>query len=137
MAHPGTQRRGLKVAYARNHRALDGMSPECAVKYYQYITGTYEQRFGDSGLPEILVHSMSLQRFAGWQECINGVIYGELCCGKILAESRDVFLDVIDQLQRIRSQVQFLVASKCRCSRNRATAACLSSTRQFCAQRKL
>ena len=92
------------MAYARDHRALDGMSPESTVRYYEYSTRTYKQRFGDSGLLEILVHSASCQRFAGWQEWINEVIYGGLCCGKILAESRHMFRDVIDQLERIGSK---------------------------------
>ena len=38
---------------------------------------------------------------APWQERINQVIYGELCGGEIRAESRRMFLDVIDELQKV------------------------------------
>jgi len=31
---------------------LGGMSPESTIEYYQYITHTYTQRFGDYGYPK-------------------------------------------------------------------------------------
>ena len=184
---------------------LGGMSPESTVMYYEYITRTYEQRFGDFGFPEILIYSVNFQRFSDWQregrwteaademakaleqlrtagadfgiiatntmhivfeavqkavrmpllsivdataeairtaglnlvgllgtvftmrerfyrdglarwginvlvpdasrqERINEVIYSELCCGEILAESRRMFLAVIDELQKVGAQ---------------------------------
>jgi aspartate racemase len=46
---------------------LGGMSPESTVMYYEYITRTYEQRFGDFGFPEILIYSVNFQRFSDWQ----------------------------------------------------------------------
>jgi aspartate racemase len=46
---------------------LGGMSPESTVMYYEYITRTYGQRFGDFGFPEILIYSVNFQKFADWQ----------------------------------------------------------------------
>jgi aspartate racemase len=184
---------------------LGGMSPESTTTYYEYITRTYKQRFGDFGYPQILIYSVNFQKFANWQregrwmeaadematalerlrvagadfgiiatntmhivfdevqkavrmpllsivdataeaiqaaglnlvgllgtvftmrerfyrdglarfgidvlvpdavrqERIDAVIYGELCCGEILAESRRMFVDVIDELQKAGAQ---------------------------------
>jgi aspartate racemase len=45
---------------------LGGMSPESTVEYYQYITRTYTQRFGDYGYPEIIIYSVSFQPYVDW-----------------------------------------------------------------------
>jgi aspartate racemase len=45
---------------------LGGMSPESTVEYYQYITRTYTERFGDYGYPEILIYSVSFQPYVDW-----------------------------------------------------------------------
>mgnify|MGYP006278172071 CR=1 FL=1 len=47
---------------------LGGMSPESTVAYYEYITRTYTQRFGDYGYPEILIYSVSFQPYVDWPE---------------------------------------------------------------------
>ena len=45
---------------------LGGMSPESTVEYYQYITRTYSERYGDYGHPEILIYSVSFQPYVDW-----------------------------------------------------------------------
>lgn len=45
---------------------LGGMSPESTVEYYQYITRTYTQRFGDYCYPEIIIYSVSFQPYVDW-----------------------------------------------------------------------
>ena len=45
---------------------LGGMSPESTVAYYEYLTRTYTQRFGDYGYPAILIHSVSFQPYVDW-----------------------------------------------------------------------
>ena len=45
---------------------LGGMSPESTVEYYQYITRTYAQRFGDYGYPDIIIYSVSFQPYVDW-----------------------------------------------------------------------
>lgn len=46
---------------------LGGMSPESTVTYYEEITRTYTERYGDYGYPEILIYSVSFQKFVEWQ----------------------------------------------------------------------
>jgi aspartate racemase len=45
---------------------LGGMSPESTVEYYQYITRSYTERFGDYGYPEIIIYSVSFQPYVDW-----------------------------------------------------------------------
>jgi aspartate racemase len=45
---------------------LGGMSPESTVAYYEYITRTYTERYGNYGYPEILVYSVSFQPYVDW-----------------------------------------------------------------------
>lgn len=42
------------------------MSPESTTKYYEYITRTYTERFGDYGYPEIIIYSVSFQHYVDW-----------------------------------------------------------------------
>lgn len=45
---------------------LGGMSPESTIEYYQHITRTYTQRFGDYGFPEIIIFSVSFKPYVDW-----------------------------------------------------------------------
>jgi len=45
---------------------LGGMSPESTVEYYQYITRTYTERFGDHNYPEIIIYSVRFQPYIDW-----------------------------------------------------------------------
>jgi aspartate racemase len=45
---------------------LGGMSPESTIAYYEYITRTYTERFGNYGYPEILIYSVSFQSYVDW-----------------------------------------------------------------------
>jgi len=45
---------------------LGGMSPESTVEYYQHITRTYTERYGDYGYPEVLIYSVSFQPYVDW-----------------------------------------------------------------------
>lgn len=47
---------------------LGGMSPESTVAYYEYITRTYTEEFGDYGYPEVLIYSVSFQPYVDWPE---------------------------------------------------------------------
>jgi aspartate racemase len=46
---------------------LGGMSPESTTLYYEHITRTYTARHGDYGYPEVLIYSVSFQKFVDWQ----------------------------------------------------------------------
>jgi aspartate racemase len=45
---------------------LGGMSPESTTVYYEHITRTYTERFGDYGYPEIIIYSVSFQAYVDW-----------------------------------------------------------------------
>jgi aspartate racemase len=45
---------------------LGGMSPESTVMYYEYITRSYTERFGDYDYPEIIIYSVSFQTYVDW-----------------------------------------------------------------------
>jgi aspartate racemase len=45
---------------------LGGMSPESTVAYYEYITRTYTERYGDYGYPEIVIYSVTFQPYVDW-----------------------------------------------------------------------
>ena len=47
---------------------LGGMSPESTIEYYQYITRTYTERYGDYAYPEVLLYSVSFQSYVDWPE---------------------------------------------------------------------
>ncbi len=46
---------------------LGGLSPESTATYYQYITRTYVERYGDHSYPQIVIYSVSFQEFMDWQ----------------------------------------------------------------------
>jgi aspartate racemase len=46
---------------------LGGMSPESTALYYEHITRAYTARHGDYGYPEVLIYSVSFQKFVDWQ----------------------------------------------------------------------
>jgi aspartate racemase len=47
---------------------LGGTSPESTIAYYEHITRTYTDRFGDYGYPEIIIYSVSFQSYVDWPE---------------------------------------------------------------------
>lgn len=42
---------------------LGGLGPESTTAYYNYITRRYYELFGDYGYPEILIHSLTFDKF--------------------------------------------------------------------------
>ena len=45
---------------------LGGLSPESTVTYYEHITRTYTETFGDHGYPEIIIYSVNFQNYVDW-----------------------------------------------------------------------
>jgi aspartate racemase len=45
---------------------LGGLSPESTVTYYEHITRTYTETFGDQGYPEIIIYSVNFQNYVDW-----------------------------------------------------------------------
>ncbi len=46
---------------------IGGLSPESTVSYYLHITRRYVERFGDYGYPEMVIYSVSLERYHRWR----------------------------------------------------------------------
>lgn len=71
---------------------LGGMTAESTVTYYQHIVRRYQQLHGDHGYPEIVIYSVSFQRFKDWMDADDwGSIEAELLAGlrKIAAAGAD------------------------------------------------
>ena len=47
---------------------LGGLTPESTVVYYLHIVRRYQELYGDHGYPEIIIYSVSFQRFIDWME---------------------------------------------------------------------
>jgi aspartate racemase len=45
---------------------LGGLTPESTVPYYLHIVRKYQERFGDHSYPEIIIYSVSFQKFMDW-----------------------------------------------------------------------
>jgi aspartate racemase len=71
---------------------LGGTSPESTVIYYRYVTREYVRRFGDHGYPEIVLFSVSFQRYIDWMKAEDwealaaGVLVGLEALGRAGAE---------------------------------------------------
>jgi aspartate racemase len=88
---------------------LGGMSPESTVAYYEYITRTYTERFGDYGYPEILIYSVSFQEYVDWpnQDRWDLVAEGLSRAGqKLVAAGADLLLIATNTMHLVFDQVQ-------------------------------
>jgi aspartate racemase len=47
---------------------LGGLTPESTITYYQHIVHRYQELHGDHGYPEIVIYSVTFQRFEDWME---------------------------------------------------------------------
>jgi aspartate racemase len=47
---------------------IGGLSPESTVSYYLHITRSYVERFGDYSYPEMVIYSVSLERYHRWRQ---------------------------------------------------------------------
>jgi len=88
---------------------LGGMSPESTSEYYQYITRTYTERYGDYGYPEIIIYSVSFQSYVDWpnQDRWDLVTEGLIEGAKHLeAAGADFILIATNTMHLVFSQVQ-------------------------------
>ena len=87
---------------------LGGTSPESTVEYYRHLTRAYTKRFGDHGYPEIVIYSVTFQRFIEWMNAgdwpalAGAVIEGLRALGDAGAEigliASNTFHRVFDQV---------------------------------------
>jgi aspartate racemase len=88
---------------------LGGMSPESTIEYYQYITRTYTQRFGDYGYPEIIIYSVSFQPYVDWpnEERWDLVAQGlSQAAQRLEAAGADFILIATNTMHLVLDQVQ-------------------------------
>jgi aspartate racemase len=91
---------------------IGGMSPESTIAYYQYITHTYTQRFGDYGYPEVLIYSVSFQDYVDWpaQDRWDLVAGGLSAAARTLeAAGAGVIAIATNTMHRVYDQVQAAV----------------------------
>ena len=88
---------------------LGGMSPESTVAYYEYITRTYTERYGDYGYPEILIYSVSFQPYVDWpnQDRWDLVAQGlSQAAHKLVAAGADFILIATNTMHLVFDEVQ-------------------------------
>ena len=88
---------------------LGGMSPESTVAYYEYITRTYTERFGDYGYPEVLIYSVSFQPYVDWpnQDRWDLVAQGlSEAAQRLAAAGADVLLIATNTMHLVFDEVQ-------------------------------
>ena len=88
---------------------IGGMSPESTVAYYEYLTHTYTERYGDHGYPEILIYSVSFQDYVNWpqQERWDLVASGLIKAAHSLeAAGAEVLLIATNTMHIVFDQVQ-------------------------------
>jgi aspartate racemase len=47
---------------------LGGLAPESTVSYYQHIVRSWQRQHGNHAFPEIVIYSVSFQRYEDWME---------------------------------------------------------------------
>jgi aspartate racemase len=92
---------------------LGGMSPESTTGYYEYITRTYTERYGDYGYPEILIYSVSFQRYVDWPAEDRWDLVAEgltVAANKLVAAGADFILIATNTMHLVYDEVQSRVA---------------------------
>ena len=47
---------------------VGGLSPQSTIDYYTYLVKSYYDKFGDEYYPEIVIYSVSFQKYAEWSQ---------------------------------------------------------------------
>jgi aspartate racemase len=88
---------------------LGGMSPESTVAYYEYITHTYTERYGDYGYPEVLIYSVSFQPYVDWPNEGRWDLVAEglsEAAQRLVAAGADLLLIATNTMHIVFDQVQ-------------------------------
>jgi len=91
---------------------LGGMSPESTVAYYEYITRTYTERYGDYGYPEVLIYSVSFQPYVDWPNEGRWDLVAQGLAGaaqRLAAAGAEVLLIATNTMHIVFDQVQAAV----------------------------
>jgi aspartate racemase len=88
---------------------LGGMSPESTIEYYQYITRTYTERYGDYGYPPIVIYSVSFQPYVDWPKADRWDLVAEglsEAAKKLEAAGADFIVIATNTMHLVVDQVQ-------------------------------
>jgi aspartate racemase len=88
---------------------LGGMSPESTVAYYEYITRSYTERFGDYSYPEILIYSVSFQPYVDWPNAERWDLVAQGlsdAAQRLVAAGADLILIATNTMHIVFDQVQ-------------------------------
>jgi aspartate racemase len=88
---------------------LGGMSPESTVAYYEYLTHTYTERYGDYGYPEILIYSVSFQPYVDWPNANRWDLVAEdlsRAANQLVAAGADFILIATNTMHMVFDEVQ-------------------------------
>lgn len=88
---------------------LGGMSPESTVAYYEYLTRTYTERYGDYGYPPIVIYSVSFQPYVDWPAAGRWDLVAEglgAAAQKLEAAGADFILIATNTMHRVLDEVQ-------------------------------
>lgn len=88
---------------------LGGMSPESTAAYYEHITRTYTQRFGDYGYPEIIIYSVSFQPYVDWPNAERWDLVAQglsEAAGKLEAAGADFIIIATNTMHLVFDEVQ-------------------------------
>lgn len=91
---------------------LGGMSPESTVAYYEHITRTYTERYGDYGYPEVLIYSVSFQPYVDWPVAGRWDLVAQGLADaarRLVAAGAEVLLIATNTMHIVFSQVQAAV----------------------------
>ena len=88
---------------------LGGMSPESTIHYYQLIVQSFIHQFGNHGYPEIVIFSVSFEKYIHWQEVGDWEAIGrELAKGAQILENAGVDFIVIatNTMHKVVDEIQ-------------------------------
>jgi aspartate racemase len=88
---------------------VGGLSPESTVEYYEHITRTYTERFGDFGYPQIAIYSVCFQTYVDWcnQDRWSDVARGlSLAAQRLVAAGADFLVIATNTMHIVLDQVQ-------------------------------
>jgi aspartate racemase len=88
---------------------LGGMSPESTAAYYETITRTYAERFGDYGYPEIIIYSVSFQQYVDWPNAGRWDLVADglsAAAQKLVAAGADLILIATNTMHLVFDEVQ-------------------------------
>jgi aspartate racemase len=88
---------------------LGGMSPESTTAYYETITRSYTERYGDYGYPEIIIYSVSFQSYVDWPNAGRWDLVAEglaAAANKLVLAGADFIVIATNTMHLVFDQVQ-------------------------------